>query len=96
MCGTPAREAAAAVWAAGLRRCSRGSSTPPGEGRGGTGTFRRGEPCKTDSAQGTTTLIPDKAEVTLVMPQKPNLGISIAKLGWICNILCQKQCGQRG
>lgn len=84
MRGMPAREAAAAAgsaaWAAGPRWCPRGIRTPQ-EREGWRETFRRGESCDTNSAQGTTTLIPDRAEITLVILEKPNLGMSEAKWG---------------
>lgn len=84
MCGAPAREAqqlqAVPCGQLSLAGGHRGAEPPRG-GKGGAGTFWREESCKTNSAQRTTTLIPDKAEIALVIPEKPNLGTSVEKLG---------------
>ena len=46
-----------------------------------TGTIWRGESCRANSGQGATMLIPGKAVINLVIAEKLNLGLSIAKLG---------------
>lgn len=74
------REVAACAGSAGWASVVvKGELNPQGR-EAKSGTFWKQESCKSNSAHGTTTLIPDKAEITLVIAERPNLGIRVAKL----------------